>query len=108
MSNPPLAVELQRRWSLRSTVNRLHIQRLDAIEKSYKPTDPRNIGRRVSSPDTPQMPTNHLALNEDHSPPESTSTVDHAEMLEDDIDDVVEDGNNDLEKVTDFILTLVD
>jgi hypothetical protein len=29
-------------------------------------------------------------------------------MLEDDIDDVVEDGNNDLEKVTDFILTLVD
>jgi hypothetical protein len=98
-SNPPLATELQQRWYLHNAVNHLHIQHLDAIEKSHKLTGLCGVGRHLSPPDTMQMLTmgdaERLEDNDD-------------EVVVDDDDEVVEDGNHDLENVTDFILALVD
>lgn len=97
-SNPPLATELQRQWQLRKAVNCLHIQRLDDIERLYKPTGSRDIGKRQSTIDPMQTP---MTMKDEQ-------LTDDAERVEGDDDEVVQDENHDLEKLTDFVLTLVD
>ena len=100
-TNPPLATELQSHWQLRNAVNQLHIQHLDAIEGSAIFTGLRGVGTRLSTSMPPTPPA-------DNSTPVDTAG-DHSVSggVEGD-DKAAEDGGHDLEKITDFILTITD
>lgn len=49
LTDPQLCLELQRRWALRSSINRIHLWHLDKIENSPSYTGQRGIGVRLGA-----------------------------------------------------------
>jgi len=104
-SNPHLTVELQLRWQLRKAVNELHIQRLTSVQKSTMFTGSRGIGTPLAS--AMEQPTDGRAIN--------TDTLDSEHMRDglqgmemEDHDRAAEDDAHDLEKITEFVMTITD
>ena len=106
MTNVDLAVELQYRWKLRNVVNCLHIQRLDAIENSSTYTGAGGIGTCLAS--------TAIATGVSSSPAVVGTAVEGNEyghmigLDAVDDDEAVQDGDRELENVTDFVLTIID
>jgi hypothetical protein len=105
-----LAVELQHQWKLCNTVNRLHIQRLDAIENLSTYTGVRRIGTCLASTAiatgvlSPAVVGMAVEGNE-------YGLYDNGHMINVDVvydDEAVQDGDHELEKVMDFVLTIID
>lgn len=99
-SNPSLATELCHVWQLRNAVNRLHLQRLDAVEKSAR------------SPYLASNMTTDTATDMEQctSVNEGSVNVEDGLVEAGDIEEAlrVEEGSDELEKITDFVLTLTD
>jgi hypothetical protein len=89
-SDPPLAAELRQVWKLQSAVNRLHIQCLDAIQKSSAFLCTRSALNK-------QM-EGERAMNAK----EIVNGIGSDGNLED------EDTHNELEKLADFVLSIMD
>jgi hypothetical protein len=100
-SNPPLSTELRSRWQLRNAINDLHIQRLDLIEGSAIFTGLRGIGTRLST-STPPTPSTDNSVQVDTTGDQGSASGSGGD------DEAAEDGGHDLEKITDFILTITD
>jgi hypothetical protein len=105
-----LAVELQHQWKLHNTVNHLHIQCLDAIENLSTYTGVHGIGTCLASTTiatgvlSPAVVRMAVEGNE-------YGLYDNGHMINVDVvddDEAVQDGDCKLEKVTDFVLTIVD
>jgi hypothetical protein len=104
LTDPHLVAELRSRWWLRNAVNQLHIQCLDSIETSAIFTGSQGIGTPLSVDAVP------FASEVTHS-----DVVDSKEgfmalggRTDDDSEMAAEDGAHDLEKITDFILSITD
>ena len=97
-----LAVELKSRWQLRHAINELHIRRLTSIEQSAMFTGVRGIGTPLGLVSA----DNDAAHTDTHISDLSDSSL-HGSGADDD-DLAVEDSALDLEKLTDFVLTITD
>ena len=105
LSNPPLARELQKRWRLRDSVNRVHIQYLNAIENSTSFTGLRGIGK-------------HTGFETENNYGSEMVGVDEVTMA--DVDQQIagqdipgneeerEDGDRMLAQVTEFVMSIID
>jgi hypothetical protein len=86
-------------WQLRNAVNRLHLQCLDAVEKSARSP---YLASNMTT-DTPMDMEQCTSVNE--------GSVNVDGLVEaGDIEEAlrVEEGSDELEKITDFVLTLTD
>ena len=107
-TNPDLAFELQHRWKLRNAVNRLHVQRLDAIENLSVYTGVRGIGTCLASASTSSSAVGSRAEGDEHAGERVYDDVHGIDLNVVDDDEAEQEGSHDLEKVTDFVLTIVD
>ncbi|RDB19588.1 hypothetical protein Hypma_013286 [Hypsizygus marmoreus] len=103
MSNPPLCAELRRKSSLRAAINAIHIRRLDAIERQPYFTGLRGVGIRLGSSES-------LAVSghQDTGCDDSLAMDGENSIAENDNDEVGDDGDRELERITEFVLTLTD
>ncbi len=104
-NNPHLAAELKSRWQLRNAVNTLHLQRLDSVERSASFTGVCGIGVPVFTPTGPN-PSDDIpyeAIADSGVGGTRYETKDNSEM-----DDAAEDVVHDLEKITEFVLSITD
>jgi hypothetical protein len=87
-------------WQLRNAVNRLHLQRLDAVEKSAR------------SPYLASNMTTDTATDMEQCTSVNEGSVNMEDGLVEagDIEEAlrVEEGSDELEKIRDFVLTLTD
>jgi hypothetical protein len=104
LTDPHLAAELWSRWQLQNAVNQLHIQCLNSIEASAIFTGSQGIETPLSADAVP------FASEVMHS-----DVVDSKEgfmalggRTDDDSEMADEDGAHNLEKITDFILSIMD
>jgi hypothetical protein len=104
-SNPHLAVELWLWWQLQKAVNELHIQCLTSVQKSTMFIGSQGIGTLLAS--AIEQPTDGCAINTDTL--DSKHTRDGLLGMEmEDCDRVAEDNAHDLEKITEFVMTITD
>ena len=104
-TNMDLAVELQHRWKLRNAVNCLHIQRLDAIENSSTYTGVCGIGTCLASTAIATGVSSPAVVGAAVEGNEYGHMID-LDAVDD--DEAVQDGDRELENVTDFVLTIID
>ena len=88
-------------WQLQNAVNQLHIQRLNAIEKSARP-------RLYPALNTTTGTV--MDIRQCTSANEENIRAEDGQVEATDIDEAlpVEEGSDELEKITDFVLTLMD
>jgi hypothetical protein len=99
VSDPPLCVELRRRWQLRAAINRIHSSRLDQIEHLAGFCGICGVGKRLDS-------GNSTAID----PGPGDKTLDHIlggnmtedEMVEGD-GDVGDEGVDTMDAITQFV-----
>lgn len=99
--NPDLAMELELRWKLRSTINALHIQRLNTIASSRMFSGSQNIGTCLSASTSATPVENNITQVE------IVDVLGSGDQGEVD-DDGAGDDTCSIEKITDFILGVTD
>jgi hypothetical protein len=98
-TNPPFAMEPHSQWQLRNAINKLHIQHLDSIEGVAIFTGLQGFRTCLSTSTPPTPSANNSAPARDQYSASGSIGGD---------DEAAEDGGHNLEKITDFILTLTD
>jgi hypothetical protein len=110
-TDPRLCSELRRWWALRSSINRIHLWRLDKIESSPSYTGQRGIGVRLGARGNVDVDV----ANGDHmhplDPAENAAIVD-ADIAEQEVLEQEQEAQrqyeHDLRNVTNFVLQITD
>jgi hypothetical protein len=108
MTNPDLAFELQHRWKLHNAINHLHVQHLDAIKNLSVYTGVHGIGTCLASASTSSSAVGGRVEGNEHASERVYNDVHGVNLNVVDDDEAEQEGNHDLKKVTDFVLTIVD
>jgi hypothetical protein len=108
MTNPDLAFELQHRWKLHHAVNCLHVQHLYAIENMSVYTGVCGIGTCLTSASISSSAVGSRAEGNEHASERVYDNVHGINLNVVDDDEAEQEGNHDIEKVTDFVLTIID